>query len=306
MASSGDLSGPESTGPPAIFKDFVLLQLAALVFLADQFTKFLTREFLPNRGDSFPLDGFFRIHHVHNTGSAFGLFPDQNTALILVAFLGITILALLYRNLRPTTNLLRLSLGLQMGGAAGNLLDRLLLGHVTDFVDIGPWPVFNVADSSIVSGLVLLFFLHGIPWERFGRRVPGEAVAAETDQLGLKEQYQTSWCPVCDGVMEAVTQGWRCSACGVKERIEQVADRFKPLPEDTTLGETASAGLARDDEGVRSFGENQSHPGGTTESPPRDGEPLVRDDAGLDSDHSEHAQPGDGLPPESALEEKSE
>ena len=167
--------------------------------------------------------GFFRITHTQNTGSAFGLFPDQNTALILVAFLGITILALLYRNLRPTTNLLRLSLGLQMGGAAGNLLDRLLQGHVTDFVDIGPWPVFNVADSSIVIGLLLLFWLHGIPWERFGSgRLEREV--AEAARSGLMDQRQSSWCPVCDGVMEPVMWGWRCSTCGVKERIEQVMD----------------------------------------------------------------------------------
>ena len=229
MATSGDLPRPAAAGPPAIYKDLVLLQLAALIFLADQFTKSLARAFL-NYGESFPRYGFFRITHTQNTGSAFGLFPDQNTALILVAFLGITILALLYRNLRPTTNLLRLSLGLQMGGAAGNLLDRLLQGHVTDFVAIGPWPVFNVADSSIVIGLLLLFWLHGIPWERFGSgRLEKEV--AEAARSGPMDQRQSSWCPVCDGVMEPVMWGWRCSTCGVKERIEQVMDAHKPLSE---------------------------------------------------------------------------
>ncbi len=220
------------TGPPAMYKDLVLLQLAALIFLADQFTKYLARAFL-EFGESFPRYGFFRITHTQNTGSAFGLFPDQNTALILVAFLGIAILALLYRNLRPTTNLLRLSLGLQMGGAAGNLLDRLLQGHVTDFADIGPWPVFNVADSSIVIGLLLLFGLHGIPWERFGRGRPVEGVA-EAARSALMDQRQSSWCPVCDGVMEPVMWGWRCSTCGVKERIEQVMEAHKPLSENST------------------------------------------------------------------------
>ncbi len=242
MVSSGDLPGPAATGPPAMYKDLVLLQLAALIFLADQFTKYLARAFL-NYGESFPRYGFFRITHTQNTGSAFGLFPDQNTALILVAFLGITILALLYRNLRPTTNLLRLSLGLQMGGAAGNLLDRLLQGHVTDFVDIGPWPVFNVADSSIVIGLLLLFWLHGIPWERFGRGRPAEGVA-EAARSALMDQRQSSWCPVCDGVMEPVMWGWRCSTCGVKERIEQVMDAHKPLSENSTYA--AASGFNSD------------------------------------------------------------
>ena len=225
-----------------MYKDLVLLQLAALIFLADQFTKYLARAFL-EFGESFPRYGFFRITHTQNTGSAFGLFPDQNTALILVAFLGITILALLYRNLRPTTNLLRLSLGLQMGGAAGNLLDRLLQGHVTDFVDIGPWPVFNVADSSIVIGLLLLFWLHGIPWERFGRGRPAEGVA-EATRPALMDQGQSSWCPVCDGVMEPVMWGWRCSTCGVKERIEQVIDTHMPLSENST--HAAASGFVPD------------------------------------------------------------
>ena len=251
MASNPDLPGSETSGPPAMYKDFVLLQLAALIFLVDQFTKFLARELL-NYGESFPRYGFFRITYTQNTGSAFGLFPDQNTALILVAFLGITILALLYRNLLPTTNLLRLSLGLQMGGAAGNLLDRLLLGHVTDFVDVGPWPIFNVADSSIVTGLVLLFVLHGIPWERFGRRMPG--LPAEV------EKYQATWCPVCEGDMVTIMGGWRCSTCGVKERIEQVVDGYKPSAYVPEFGMAADPSLDGAPSGVPGFGDSHSHP----------------------------------------------
>lgn len=256
MASSGDVPGAADTGRRAIYKDLVLLQLATLVFLADQFTKFLAREFL-RYGESFPRDGFFRITHTQNTGSAFGFFPDQNTALILVAFLGITILALLYRNLRPTTNLLRLSLGLQMGGAAGNLLDRLLLGHVTDFLDVGPWPVFNIADSSIVIGLLLLFWLHGIPWDRFGRRT-AEEVVVEAVQSTLTGQDQPSWCPVCDGEMAPVMRGWRCSTCGVKERIEQLMDCHEPLPDDSAYGAAASSSLDAAYHGARGYADTHS------------------------------------------------
>ena len=141
-----------------IYKDWVLLQLAVLVFLTDQLTKYLVREFL-ELGESFPQDGFFRITHTFNTGSAFGLFQDQNAPLILVSVIGITILALIYRGQQRPGNLLRLSLALQFGGAAGNLVDRVRLGHVTDFVDIGAWPIFNVADSSIVVGLALLAWI---------------------------------------------------------------------------------------------------------------------------------------------------
>ena len=155
---------PGRAGPrrPAIYKDLLLLQLTALAFLLDQFSKFLVRELLEFR-ESFPEQGFFRFTHTFNTGSAFGLFQDQNFALILASVAGITVLTLIYRGQRRPTNLLRLSLGLQLGGAAGNLLDRLRMGHVTDFVDVGPWPIFNLADAAIVTGLVLLVWMFLMP-----------------------------------------------------------------------------------------------------------------------------------------------
>ena len=163
-----------------IYRDFNLLQLAAIVFLLDQLTKFLVRAYLPF-GYSFPFDGFFRITHTHNTGSAFGILQGQNTPLIFVSFIGIFVLALIYRSQTRPTNLLRLSLGLQIGGALGNLLDRLRLGSVTDFIDVGPWPVFNLADASIVSGLVLLGWLLLRPSgkDTAGDNERGDAPAAE-------------------------------------------------------------------------------------------------------------------------------
>lgn len=141
-----------------IYKDAALLQLLVIVFLTDQFTKWLVREFIEFR-ESVPVDGFFRLTHTFNTGSAFGLFQDQNLPLIIVSVVAIAILTLIYRSQPQPGNLLRLSLGLQFGGAAGNLLDRVRLGHVTDFVDVGSWPIFNVADASIVTGLALLAWL---------------------------------------------------------------------------------------------------------------------------------------------------
>ncbi|PKB70521.1 MAG: signal peptidase II [SAR202 cluster bacterium Io17-Chloro-G6] len=187
-----------------IYKDFVLIQLAVLIFLIDQFTKFLVRDLLLYR-ESFPATGFFRFTHTFNTGSAFGIFQDQNTPLILVSIIGIAILVMIYRSQRVPTGLLRLSLGLQIGGALGNLLDRMRLGHVTDFVDVGDWPVFNVADASIITGLVILAYIFLI---------------AESDVK--KDTGPTSgygWCPVCEGEMRTVMDGWRCSTCGVKERL---------------------------------------------------------------------------------------
>ena len=158
MVQHGIDPGPKVAQRSSIYKDLVLLQLTALIFLLDQFTKYLVREFLAFQ-ESFPDEGFFRLTHTFNTGSAFGLFQDQNFPLILVSFIGISILVLIYRGQRRPSNLLRLSIGLQLGGATGNLVDRLRLGHVTDFVDVGAWPIFNVADSSIVVGLVMLAWI---------------------------------------------------------------------------------------------------------------------------------------------------
>ena len=169
--------GPKTARRLAIYKDLVLFQLTGIVFLLDQFTKFLVHEFLAFQ-ESFPDEGFFRITHTFNTGSAFGLFRDQNLPLILVSVVGITILVLIYRGQRRPSNLLRLSLGLQLGGATGNLLDRLRMGHVTDFADVGSWPIFNVADASIVVGLVMLGWIFLAP-DNSIRKGPGTQETVE-------------------------------------------------------------------------------------------------------------------------------
>ena len=194
-----------STPRLPIYRDFILIQLAVLVFFLDQFSKYLVREFLLLY-QSFPAEGFFRITHTFNTGSIFGIFQGQNTAFILVSFVGVAVLLLLYHSQRFPTGLLRLSLGLQLGGAFGNLLDRVRLGHVTDWVDVGPWPVFNVADACIVTGLVLLAWMF---------------IMSERSRPTQPDAYD--YCPVCDGEMRALPshdgQGhWRCSTCGVRER----------------------------------------------------------------------------------------
>ena len=187
-----------------IYKDFVLIQLAVIIFLLDQLSKFVVRDQLLFR-ESFPAEGFIRFTHIFNTGSAFGIFRDQNTPLIVVSILGIGILIMIYRSQRLPSALLRLSLGLQIGGATGNLVDRLRLGHVTDFMDVGAWPVFNLADASIITGLVILawIFLVADPSEK-----------NNSDALG-----GYGYCPVCDGDMVTVNGGWRCSVCGARERI---------------------------------------------------------------------------------------
>ena len=133
---------------------FVVL-LAVAVFALDQATKAVVVQTLA-LGRSWPADGYFRITHIGNSGSAFGLFDGQNLVLTIASVLGIGVLLLFYRSHPNPSLLVRLSLGLMLAGAFGNLVDRLVLGYVTDFIDIGPWYIFNVADASLVTGVIIL------------------------------------------------------------------------------------------------------------------------------------------------------
>lgn len=132
----------------------VAILTALLAFTADQVSKLAVVLTLA-RGESWPETGFFRFTHVWNTGSAFGLFGGQNMVLTAASIVGIGLLLLFYRSQANSGAWAQTSLGLMFAGACGNLADRITLGHVTDFIDIGPWYIFNLADASIVTGIAI-------------------------------------------------------------------------------------------------------------------------------------------------------
>ena len=150
-------SQPSAKQPRGIVGTMPLLVFIATL-IADQASKELVRLAL-QPGQSVPASGLFRFTYVTNTGSAFGLFPNQTTALIVASFVGIGALLVFYRTHRTRGILLPISLGLQLGGATGNLVDRIRMGYVVDFIDVGWWPVFNLADSAIVVGLTALLWI---------------------------------------------------------------------------------------------------------------------------------------------------
>ncbi len=123
----------------------------------DQLTKWLTIENLAV-GESWPAEGFFRFTHAWNTGTAFSLFQGQGDILTWVSLAAVGVLTWIYRSIDDPPWVLRIAFGLQFGGAIGNIIDRIRLGHVTDFLDVGWWPIFNIADSSIVIGIALMIF----------------------------------------------------------------------------------------------------------------------------------------------------
>ena len=133
--------------------------VAVLIFALDQFTKYLIRAHLAI-GDSFPHDSPVRFVHATNTGAAFGILQGQTFFLVLTTLFGLAAILLYYLYPPMEHGILRLALGLQLGGAIGNLSDRIRVGAVTDFIQFPHWPAFNVADSSIVVGVsAIVIFL---------------------------------------------------------------------------------------------------------------------------------------------------
>jgi signal peptidase II len=145
---------------PRLRNDLVFFVIVGLVIALDQATKHLVRANLA-LGESAPSEGPVRITYVTNTGAAFGILQGQTVFLMVTTFFGLAAILLYYLYPPMEHGILRVALGLQLGGAVGNLADRVRLGKVTDFIDVGPWPAFNVADSSIVVGVVIIvgFFL---------------------------------------------------------------------------------------------------------------------------------------------------
>lgn len=142
--------------------DYLILFLIGAVIIGfDQWTKALVRTKIPLGTDWLP-DGlawllpYARIRHWYNSGAAFGIFQNGNLVFTILAI--IVILLILYYFPRTERNdwWLRVAMALQFAGAAGNLIDRLAFAHVTDFISVGKFAIFNVADASISVGVALL------------------------------------------------------------------------------------------------------------------------------------------------------
>jgi signal peptidase II len=133
-----------------------LLLVAAAAVAADQLTKQLVARTL-TLGDAVELAGPFSIHHVHNSGIAFGLFSSATSIVIALTGVAVACLVLFFARSGRRHPLLPVALGLVLGGSVSNLLDRVRLGYVTDFLDLAYWPSFNLADTFIVVGVGLLF-----------------------------------------------------------------------------------------------------------------------------------------------------
>ena len=138
--------------------------VAVLVFLLDRVTKIAVESSLAVGASVDVVGEWVRISHVTNSGAAFGLLPERTTLLSILSVVAVFAIVYYYRRLAANSLLVSATLGMQLGGAIGNLVDRVGQGYVVDFVDVGIpgglrfWS-FNVADSSIVVGIIAVTVL---------------------------------------------------------------------------------------------------------------------------------------------------
>ncbi len=168
----------------------IFIVVAVLVLLLDQWSKHLILTRL-RPGELIGM-GIFDIHHVHNTGAAFGIMPSSSHLFISIALIVLTLVTVSYSRIRQADVLTVISIAMISGGTLGNLIDRMRLGYVVDFIDFRWWPVFNIADSAICVGVAILALrLMKSPDSRLetapGAEAPPTAETAATTETGGAE-----------------------------------------------------------------------------------------------------------------------
>lgn len=134
----------------------LFLGIILFVTIADQITKWLITRNLVLYETIDVLPGIVWITRIHNSGIAFGLFPGVPDVFMVITLISIFIILYFYLTMEPRTFLLTVGCAMILGGAVGNLIDRYRFAYVVDFIKIGLWPAFNVADSSVSIGVGLL------------------------------------------------------------------------------------------------------------------------------------------------------
>jgi len=179
--------------------DYVtLLGIAAIIVGFDQWTKFLVRTQIPFGKSWSPwpwLEPYVRLVHWQNTGAAFGMFQGFGMVFTVLAFLVAMAILYYFPRVPRSERALRVAMVMQMGGAVGNLIDRLRQGTVTDFISLGTFAVFNVADASISVGTAVLILAVWIS-ERKQKKLDNanlEGVSTPLDLPGAPNQMD--WLP---------------------------------------------------------------------------------------------------------------
>jgi signal peptidase II len=164
MSEKQEISNLRSFAKRFHRKGSLFLCLALSIVAADQLTKYIVKTNMA-LGQSIPEGGFFHFTYVQNTGAAFSILREHTFLLSIFSIIGVVLLLFITFYLADRIDFLKttpakLSLGLIMGGTVGNLIDRLSYGYVIDFIDFDFFATFNIADSAITVGVLLLAFFY--------------------------------------------------------------------------------------------------------------------------------------------------
>jgi len=152
----------------------MLYIISISVVVIDQFVKYLVRSNMTVHQSIPIIKNVLHISHVGNTGMAFGMFTGSNTVFKIIATIIVIVIIIMERRGKITATHEKVLFGLVVGGATGNLIDRYVFGHVTDFIDFRIFPVFNVADMSIFIASCFLFIIY------FRRKPEDNSIKDET------------------------------------------------------------------------------------------------------------------------------
>lgn len=133
-----------------------LFLIAVIIFTLDQVTKQFALHFLAGKTTVPVIFGIFHLTMVENQGIAFGIFQNYGALLLVAITICVAALVVYFARVPESRTFHRICYGFILGGALGNLTDRIRIGHVVDFLDFRIWPVFNIADSFITIGVCLL------------------------------------------------------------------------------------------------------------------------------------------------------
>jgi signal peptidase II len=162
-------------------KNYLLLGgIAGTLILIDQITKWFVRQLIPVNTMWAPWDWMYpyaRLFHTENSGVAFGMFKGANTIFAILAVIVSIAIIYYYPRIPYEDWTLRIALSMQLAGALGNLIDRVFIGYVTDFISVGTFAIWNIADASITMGVVVLVI--GVWLQDRKKAVPVVAVAEE-------------------------------------------------------------------------------------------------------------------------------
>jgi signal peptidase II len=177
----------------------ILFSIGGLIIGLDQWTKALVRNDIPLGSDWLPswmswLMPYARIRHWYNSGAAFGFFQSGNLIFTVLAIIVSIVIIYYFPRVSRRDWWLRLAMGIQFGGAIGNLIDRVVFKQVTDFISLGSFAVFNVADASITVGVIILVLGAWIA-DRAAKKHPAAAVSGKgegSDEISEEDKVQGS------------------------------------------------------------------------------------------------------------------